>query len=99
MSTTKVLDNPLAGLPGRKNSPKVVKKRNRKKKANPTSPKSFRFSLDDMDRLKDLTEIVSDNAGRMRVNETLVMKALLKLGSELDPSEIIEKIKVIKTES
>ena len=98
-SKIKVTQNPLEGLKIRQPKKPNASQPKKSYKNTPLSPKSFRLSNLDIDRLKDLTDLVSDHSGRMKVNDTLIMKALILLGKEIEPTEILQKIKEIKVES
>lgn len=99
MSNRKITDNPLEGITLEKKVP-TKSTRGRKKKARPSfRPKSFRLSMDDIDRLKDLVDEVSGLAGRSTITETLLIKALLRLGSQTDPEELLNIIKKIKADA
>jgi hypothetical protein len=56
---------------------------------NPTKLKNFRFDQTDIKNLEQITEAVNKVAGRP-INQTRIVRALLQIGTEMDPEKIIE---------
>lgn len=55
-------------------------------------PRSFRFSLEDQDMLRELTKRL-DQEVRMSVNDTVVLRALIRHASKADVGDLIQAIK------
>ena len=61
--------------------------------------KLFRLSLQDVERLDSLVKSLTDTLAKLSIekpNRTLVIRALIMLGSEVDEKLLIEKIKEAK---
>lgn len=57
-----------------------------------TKLKNFRFDQTDIQNLKTITESINAIAER-NVNETKVVRALLQIGTRLDPEQILETMR------
>lgn len=97
--------SPLSGIkiPEKTKEPeKTIKKTHvRRKPINrklPT-PRSYRMSFDELDLLKDKTEDLSEFAGNhVRINDTLVLRALIRVANTISNELLYEEIKAIKVE-
>ena len=79
---------------------KTIRKNKSKKrlKSNYPVPRSYRLDHNDIDILKETTEEISEISGKMKITDTLIIKALLRLSMEINPEEILNKIKEVKAE-
>lgn len=57
-----------------------------------TKLKNFRFDQTDIQNLKQITQAVNEIAER-QVNESKVIRALLQIGTKLDPEQILETMR------
>jgi len=95
-----VSKKPLDGLAlsiRAKKSP--IKRRKRRSLKQKPAPRSYRLDYVDIDILKDTTENVSEISGKMRITDTLVIKALLRVAQSLEAKKILDKIKEVKIET
>lgn len=58
----------------------------------PSFPKSFRLSALHLERLRRVSERLSDEAGRP-ISETEIVKGLLLLGEKTDPKKLLLAVK------
>lgn len=63
-----------------------------KKSAPKLHPRSFRLSLEDQDLLRELTKKL-DSEVRMNINDTIVIKSLIRLAHKTDTDTIISSLK------
>ena len=84
-----------------KKSVTSVKKRTTKRR-NPNkipSPRSYRLSYKELDMLKDKTDEVSQDIGRsIKITDTIILRALIRLSDKISSEEILEEIKKIRIE-
>ncbi len=57
-------------------------------------PTSFRFNDDSLEQFKDLVEGVN-NLSRRKVTETMVLQALIYMGTKAKPAKVLQIIKTI----
>lgn len=57
------------------------------------TPRSFRFTNSDLEKLRDLTKEVNELSESMNFNETDVVRALIQLGKESKAPRIIKAFK------
>ncbi|MCB1781669.1 MAG: hypothetical protein KDJ34_16590 [Candidatus Competibacteraceae bacterium] len=62
------------------------------RKANTPKPKAFRFSPQDIERLRALSERLGEAAGR-RVTDVDILRGLLLLGEKADSKKLLSAIK------
>jgi hypothetical protein len=92
-------NSPLSGIkiPESKTRKTYTKKKSVNRKI-PT-PRSYRISYDELDLLKDKTEELSEFAGsHVRITDTLILRALIRLSNTITNEDLYEEIKKIKVE-
>ena len=72
---------------GREEAPPLVSPRKTTRR-----PKSFRLGINDIDRLRRLSQKLGEEAGRP-INDTDTLKGLLLLGEKTDVRELLDAIK------
>ena len=80
----------------KKRTTRTTKRRNPNKRP---SPRSYRLSYKELDMLKDKTDEVSQDIGRsIKITDTIILRALIRLSDKISSEEILEEIKKIRIE-
>ena len=72
--------------------------KNTKSKITPT-PRSYRITFNELDMLRDKAEEISEMVGsNIKITDTLILRALIRLSKKADNNDVFEEIKLIRME-
>ena len=97
--TKQITKSPLEGIIVKSSKDNIKKKSKKKINKKQPSPRSYRLSYSELDTLKDTTESVSEISGIMKIKDTLVLRALIRLSPTISPEALLSEIKKIKIET
>ena len=97
--------SPLLGIQIPKSNTKLKRKirqrdvvKKNKRKITPT-PRSYRITFNELDILRDKAEEISQMVGsNIKITDTLILRALIRLSSKFNNSDVFEEIKLIRME-